>query len=132
MRFHLSILLCVLVQPIFAEGYNFGGTDADSYRRAQADLQRQKDWLNRREAEQRRGVPAAAGYAAVPTYDRDSIYACLMKVTATSGLRPGDQAQRKVRCYPGGVGLIEECKSSVVATMHLSSAEEASIKNMCR
>ena len=158
MRFHLSILLLVLSQPVFADaykcrpstgqaviterpcdnGYGYAssaksdGTDTESYRRAQADLQRQKDWLRQREADQRGSSSVQSVYVAAPSYDRDAIYACLMKVTATLNLRPVEQAHRKVNCYPGGVGLVEDCKSSVHATMLLSSSEEAAIKSTCR
>jgi hypothetical protein len=157
MRIHLSILLLVLAQPAFSDAYKCKdqngrvlfterpcenghshasvksyAIDPESVRQSQAELQRQKAWLSRREADQRIPPRASSPYAAAPAYDLDAIHACLMKVTATPNLSPGTEARRKVQCYPAGVGLVEDCKSSVVATMRLSSSEEASIKNICR
>lgn len=157
MRFHLSILLLVLAQPAFSDAYKCKGPngqvlfterpcengsqassaksyaiDPETVRQSQAELQRQKDWISRREADHRIPSPVSSSHAAAPAYDLDAIHACLMKVTAMPNLSPGTEARRKVNCYPGGVGLIEECKSSVVATMRLSSSEEAAIKNSCR
>lgn len=157
MRYHLSILLFALAQPVFADAYKCRSTtgqviitdrpcaagysvsssvrsysiDAESHRQSQADLKRQKEWLARRAAEENR-APAPVGYVSAPSYDRDAIYACLMKITATPGLTPREEASRKVPCYPSGVGLVEECKSSVAATMRLPSNEEAAIKSRCR
>lgn len=157
MRFYCSVLLFALAGPVLADAYKCksptGQTifterpcenghvqassarsyanDADNAIRAKADVQRQKDWLSRRDAE-RYSVAPVAVTSSPPPYNRDAIYACLMKITATTGLSPYEEASRKVPCYPSGVGLIEECKSSVVATMRLSTRDEALIKSRCR
>lgn len=158
MRFVFSIFLLTLALPAFSDAYKCKGpngqvvfterpcengfshsssarsyaADSDNAIRAQAEVQRQKEWLRQRDADLRGGSPVQPVHAAAPAYDLDAINACLMKVTATSNLSPGAEARRKVYCYPAGVGLVEECKSSVVATMRLSTSEETAIKNSCR
>lgn len=158
MRFLLSILLFTAFQPALADAYKCKSptgqvvftdkpcelgysqhsssksdpSDYESIRRAQSDLQRQKNFVASRDAERSSYVPAAPGIVSVDSNNRDAIYACLMKVTATPRLDSVSQASRKVSCYSGTVGLIDECQSSVTATTGLSTAQENNIKRGCR
>jgi hypothetical protein len=119
---------------------NSENPNANSVQRAQADLERQKQWLMIREREQHDAGPR---YVAAPpattvsgdAYDpvtRDRIHACLMGITAIVGLSPSQEAQRKVACYRGTVGLNEECEGRIAATSRLESREEARYKTQCR
>jgi len=103
---------------------------------AQADLERQKQWLRSRETEQRHYVvPPPARRVSGDAYDpegRDRIHACLMQVTATFGLSPSQEASRKVGCYRGTVGLADECEGRVAATSRLSTQDETYYKARCR
>lgn len=97
---------------------------------AQADLERQRAFLQQRERENRPAV-TYTGSTANSGKDVSVIYACLMKVTATFGLTPGEEARRKVRCYSGTVGMNDDCQRSVAATMRLTSNEERAYKSQC-
>lgn len=115
-------------------------SDALALQQAQADLERQKRWLQSREREQQ---VSAWQYASTPATrrisggaddhaTRDRIHACLMHVTATFGLSPSQEAWRKVNCYRGTVGLQDECESRVTATSRLSSRDEQIYKAQCK
>ena len=99
---------------------------------AAVDLQRQKNFLNTREKENRVSV-ASSGYAgnAANSTNIEQLHGCLRKVTGTFGLSPSQEASRKVNCYSGTVGLNDECQSSVAATMRLSTQDEARYKSYC-
>lgn len=104
--------------------------------RAQADLERQKRWLQSRENEQQQHIatpaPRRVSGDAYDSEGRNRIHACLMQVTATFGLSPSQEASRKVNCYRGTVGLSDECEGRVAATSRLSSQDEAIYKAQCR
>lgn len=107
-------------------------------RQAQGDLERQRQWLQQREQEQRR--PQGVQYAPErrPTGDahdpegRDRIHACLMAVTATSGLSAVQAGQRRVNCYHGTYGLRDECEMRVTGTGGLTTSQEQSLRQQCR
>lgn len=117
-----------------------GGSSPDSIQRAQAELSRQKEWLKSREREQQVSTPKYAVASNARTvsgdaYDpatRDRIHACLMQITATTGLSPSQEASRKVGCYRGTVGLADECEGRITATSRLGSREEEMYKAQCR
>lgn len=115
---------------------NDANPDEIALERAQADLERQKQWLRSREGPQRPTIVApTARRVSSDVYDtegRDRIHACLMQVTATVGLTPSQEAWRKVNCYRGTVGLSDECEGRVAATSRLSSRDEAIYKAHCR
>lgn len=96
------------------------------------DLQRQKNFLNARESENRVSV-ANSGHTgnAAASANIEQLHGCLRQVTATFGLSPAQEAGRKVNCYAGTVGLNDECQSSVAATMRLSTQDEARYKSSC-
>ena len=103
------------------------------------DLERQKQFLRMREREQQ----STGGYASSTNphqgtgnaYDpdtRDRIHACLMKITATTGISPGQAAQRAVNCYSGTRGLADECEGRITATGGLTAQQENSFRAQCR
>lgn len=100
--------------------------------RAADDLQRQKEFLNARERENRVSV-VSSGQAGNATTNNDipQLHSCLRKVTGTFGLSPSQEASRKVSCYNGTVGLNDDCQRSVAATMRLSTQEEMRYKSYC-
>ena len=103
------------------------------------DLERQKQFLRMREREQQ----STGGYASSTNphqgtgnaYDpdtRDRIHACLMKITATTGISPGQAAQRAVNCYSGTRGLADECEGRITATSGLTTQQENGFRAQCR
>lgn len=103
------------------------------------DLERQKQFLRMREREQQ----STGGYASNANphqgtgnaYDpetRDRIHACLMKITATTGISSGEAARRKVNCYSGTRGLADECEGRITATGGLSTQQENQYRAQCR
>jgi hypothetical protein len=108
--------------------------------RAQNDLERQKQFVAQREQERtaeqaRHASVAQARKVSGDAYDPDTrnrIHACLMKVTATLGLSPTAQAQRKVNCYLGTVGLRDECEGRITATGGLTTNQEQHFRQQCR
>lgn len=103
------------------------------YQRAQSDLERQRAWLRNREAEQRVESRSAPVSVTQDNYgNTDKIYACLMAVTATSGLTPYSAGSRRVNCYRGTKGRVGECESSVAATPLLTISQENDLKSQCR
>lgn len=109
---------------------------AEQQRNALNDLQRQRQYLIEREREQDRdragSRPAAAAGPADEPDRRDRIHACLMKITATSGLMPYETGRRKVDCYRGTRQLADECESRITATGGLTSPQESALKAQCR
>lgn len=156
--YYLCFLLALVSQTVFADAYKCrsssgqsviserpcdGGysvtssarsdnVDSEADRRAQADLQRQREWLSNRESEQNRPVQSSGVASPVRQNNIPALQACLMKVTATQGLGPVSEARSKVSCYALTVGLIDDCHRSVAATLRLTTAQENSIKSMCR
>ena len=103
------------------------------YQRAQSDLARQRAWLRGREAEQRDESRSAPVSVVQDNYgNTEKIHACLMAVTAASGLSPYYAGSRRVSCYVGTKGRVDECESSVAATPLLTIAQESSLKARCR
>lgn len=108
--------------------------------RAQNDLERQKQFVAQREQERAAGQVRHASVAQArrvsgDAYDPDTrhrIHACLMKITATLGLSPTIQAQRKVHCYHGTVGLRDECEGRITATGGLTTNQEQHFRQQCR
>lgn len=108
--------------------------------RAQADLERQRQFVAQREQERtaeqvRHASVAQARKVSGDAYDPDTrnrIHACLMKITATMGLSPTAQAQRKVHCYHGTVGLRDECEGRITATGGLTTNQEQHFRQQCR
>lgn len=103
------------------------------------DLERQKQYLRMREREQQSSV----GYTSTSSphqgtgnaYDpdtRDRIHACLMKITATTGISSGEAARRKVNCYSGTRGLGDECEGRITATGGLTTQQENQFRAQCR
>ena len=78
------------------------------------------------------GVLATSSAGANDPATLDRINACLMKVTATSGLSATEQARRRVSCYYGTRGLSDECEGRVTATAGLLSSQENQLRSMCR
>lgn len=118
------------VQVTTAQSLNTSDTQ---YQRAQSDLERQRAWLRNREAEQKVESRSAPVSVAQNNYgDTEKIHACLMAVTATSGLTPYSAGSRRVSCYVGTKGRVDECESSVAATPLLTIAQESSLKARCR
>ena len=108
--------------------------------RARADLQRQKRFVAQREHERETDLARYAtvtqprkvsGDASDPE-TRQRIHSCLMKITATLGLSPTTQAQRKVGCYQGTVGLQGECEGRITATGGLTTNQEQHFRQQCR
>lgn len=113
--------------------------EARQLRQAQADLERQREFVASRERE-RGQAPRYVAAEANPhrgtgnVHDpetRDRIHACLMAVTATTGLPPNEEARRKVNCYVGTRQLHEECENRVASTMRLDSSAERHYKAQC-
>ena len=103
------------------------------YQRAQSDLERQRAWLRNREAEQKVESRSAPVSVVQDNYgNTEKIHACLMAVTATSGLTPYSAGSRRVSCYVGTKGRVDECESSVAATPLLTITQESSLKARCR
>ncbi len=109
------------------------GTSQSDYNRAQSDLERQKTWLRNRQVEQ---VNDSRLSQAVSVQDNhgntEQIHACLMAVTATSGLTPYTAGSRRVECYRGTKGRSTECEASVAGTPRLNLSEEANLQACCR
>jgi len=104
----------------------------DQRQNAVNDLQRQKEYLKSREREGQVSVVSSSHTAnSAANADMGAIHSCLMKVTATFGLSPTQEASRKVNCYSGTVGLNNECQGSVAATMRLSTQDETRYKSYC-
>ena len=112
-----------------------------AYQRQDAinDLERQKQFLRMREREQQ----STGGYVSSTNphqgtgnaYDpdtRDRIHACLMKITATTGISSGEVARRKVNCYSGTRGLADECEGRITATGGLTTQQENNFRAQCR
>lgn len=106
---------------------------------ALSDLERQKQFLRMREREQQASFgytsPANPYQGTGNAYDpdtRDRIHACLMKVTATSGISSGEAARRKVTCYSGTRGLADECEGRITATGGLTTQQENQFRAQCR
>jgi len=55
-----------------------------------------------------------------------------MTVTATFGLSPYQEGSRKVDCYGGTRGLVDECEGRITATARLTTQQEQSLKGQCR
>lgn len=110
--------------------------EARQLRQAQADLERQREFVASRERGQApRYLAAETNPQRGNTHDpepRDRIHACLMAVTAATGLPPNEEARRKVNCYVGTRQLHEECENRVASTMRLDSAVERHYKGQCR
>lgn len=112
--------------------------EARQLRQAQADLARQREFVASRERERGQAPRYLAAEAnpqrgnALDPEPRDRIHACLMAVTATTGLSPNEEAHRKVNCYVGTRQLYEECESRVASTLRLDSAAERHYKAQCR
>lgn len=104
----------------------------DQRQNAIDDLQRQKEFLNTRERNNRASV-ANSSYAdnTAATTNIEQLHACLRKVTGTFGLSPRQEASRKVECYAGSTGLNDDCQRSVAATMRLSTQDEVHYKGQC-
>ena len=108
-------------------------TSDTQYQRAQSDLERQRAWLRNREAEQKVESRSAPVSVVQDNYgNTEKIHACLMAVTATSGLTPYSAGSRRVSCYVGTKGRVDECESSVAATPLLTITQESSLKARCR
>lgn len=108
--------------------------------RARADLERQRQFVAQREQERTAGqlrhasvaqARKVSGDASDPD-TRNRIHACLMKITATLGLSPITQAQRKLHCYHGTVGLRDECEGRITATGGLTTDQEEHFRQQCR
>lgn len=93
------------------------------------DLNRQKAFVVR--AENSRQVESAPVSGQAQGGGRD-VTGCLMKVTATSGLSPAQEAHRKVVCYQGTRFMADDCERNVAATMRLSSSSEQHYRAQCR
>ncbi len=113
--------------------------DERGLRQAQSDLERQKQWLKQRElSQQPQPLPVPISNSRRPTGDaydpdgRDRIHACLMSVTARSGLSAIETGQRRVNCYRGTSGLQDECEMRVTGTAGLTSHQEQSLRHRCR
>lgn len=103
------------------------------------DLERQKQFLKMREREQQ----STGGYVSNANphqgtgnaYDpetRDRIHACLMKITATTGISSSEAARRKVNCYSGTRDLADECEGRITATGGLTTQQENQFRAQCR
>ncbi|WP_374343309.1 DUF4124 domain-containing protein [Azonexus sp.] len=112
---------------------------ADQQRRALSDLERQRKFLRMREREQ----AASGSYVmeanphqgtgnAFDPATRDRLHACLMSVTATSGLSAYETGRRRVQCYAGTRGLLDECEMRVTGTAGLTTAQERHLRAQCR
>lgn len=113
--------------------FQSSSTSDIQYQRAQSDLERQRAWLRNREAEQRVESRSAPVAVAQDNYgNTEKIHACLMAVTATSGLSPYNAGSRRVNCFAGTKGRAVECESSVAATPLLTIAQENALKAQCR
>ncbi len=113
--------------------------DAASLRTAQSDLERQKQWLRQREEGQQQPYSVTQSPTVHrPSGDasdhegRDRIYACLMAVTAKTGLSAYETGQRRVNCYRGTNGLSEECEGRVTGTSGLTNNQEQNLRQQCR
>lgn len=111
-----------------------------SVARARADLERQKQFVAKREQERTTDQsryatvvkPQKVSGEANDPEGRQRIHACLMKITATPGLMAVDEAQRKVNCYQGTVGLRDECARRITATAGLTNHQEEHFRRQCR
>ncbi len=104
------------------------------------DVERQRQFLNSLDRERQtvnvqvassRNVHQGSGDAYDPE-TRDRIHACLMKITATSGLSSVEEARRKVNCYRNTRNLASECESRITATGGLMTDQERYFKGLCR
>ncbi len=111
----------------------------DQQRWAVSDLERQRQFLWMRARE--RASPGAYVAEANPhqgtgnAFDqatRDRLHACLMAVTATSGLSAYETGRRRVQCYAGTRGLLDECEMRVTGTSGLTTAQEHQLRTQCR
>ncbi|MDR2837323.1 MAG: DUF4124 domain-containing protein [Azonexus sp.] len=111
-----------------------------SLRDHRADLQRQKNIIAQAQQASTTeltppailGQPQKTSGGPDDSETRNRIHACLMKITATSGLSGWSQAQRKVGCYRGTVGLQGECETRITATLGLTSDQESYFRQQCR
>ncbi len=55
-----------------------------------------------------------------------------MSVTATSGLSAYETGRRRVQCYAGTRGLLDECEMRVTGTAGLTTAQERHLRAQCR
>lgn len=97
---------------------------------AQQDIERQREFLRRREQEYR-PVSTSSSSHSQGSKDVSGVHACLMKVSSIFGLTPSEEARRKVNCYSGMVGMNGDCQQSVAATARLSTNEEMAYKRQC-
>jgi hypothetical protein len=112
---------------------------AEQQQNAINDVRRQRQYLNTVERERQTSsqyVSTANSHQGTGNvYDpdtRDRIHACLMKVTALFGLSPYDEGRRKVDCYRGTKGLLDECEGRITATARLTTQQEQSLRGLCR
>jgi hypothetical protein len=120
--------------------YEAENASASQQQNAVSDLQRQRQFVETKERERYMAnlqpsatqAPRSNNAAEQNSAVRDRIHACLMKVTATFGLSPSEEARRKVSCFINSKGMQDECEYSVAATMKLSSNDELNYKAQCR
>lgn len=112
---------------------------ADQQRRAVSDLERQRQFLRMREREQAltggfvaEANPHQGTGNAFDQATRDRLHACLMAVTATSGLSAYETGRRRVQCYAETRGLLDECEMRVTGTSGLTTAQEHHLRAQCR
>lgn len=112
---------------------------ADQRRRAVGDLERQRQFLRLRERERAAAGPYVAEanphLGTGDAYDpatRDRLHACLMSATASSGLSAYETGRRRVQCYAGTRGLLDECEMRVTGTAGLTTAQEHHLRALCR
>jgi len=101
---------------------------------AAQDVERQKAFVAQSERERAAPVQYSSS-SQQPSNQQEvtgRVYACLMRVSATSNLRPEEEARRKVDCYYGTRGLSNDCERSVGATMSLPSSSEMAYRAQCR
>lgn len=104
------------------------------------DLQRQRQYLNNLERERQASAQRVVSNDnhhrgtgdAYDTETRDRIHACLMKITATTGLSSNEIARRKVDCYRNTRTLAGECEGRITATAGLMSNQEQFYRAQCR
>ena len=98
---------------------------------AWSDLERQKAWLNNRQAEKNREAQNTPQPIPQYVHNAEKLNACLMAVTATPRLSGAAAAIRRVNCFRGTQGLTGECQASVAATPGLTIHEEANLQSQC-
>lgn len=110
----------------------------DQQQNAQSDLERQKQFLRMREREAQSSTgyasshaPQGTGYASEQAI-RERIHSCLMAVTATTGISSYESGRRRVQCYSGTKGLLDECEMRVTGTGGLTSQQEQNLRSMCK